>query len=66
MTAEIEAYDNQQFLHCFNNALLHHAKNQINTAIELYRKALNYNPEHLPTFQVLALLFEKTYPILLI
>jgi len=60
MTVEFELDKQQQFSRYFNKALAHHANNHLNLAIELYRKALNYNPSHLPTIQVLALLFENT------
>jgi len=60
MTVEFELNNQQQFSRYFNKALVHHANNQTNLAIELYRKALNYNPGHLPTLQVLAFLFENT------
>jgi len=53
--------DKQQaeFIRHFNKALLHHAANRIDQAIKHYRLALDCNPDHLPSLQVIALLMQQ-------
>jgi len=48
------------FQRYFNKAVQYQSQNEIDLAIELYGKALQYNNNHLPTLQVLAALLHQS------
>ena len=48
------------FQRYFNKAVQYQSQNEVDLAIELYGKALQYNNNHLPTLQVLAALLHQS------